>query len=678
MMLPRFCGLTPSRKQTAPWISAFCVVLLLFLLIEAAVASPLASASTRVHGTPEAQVCPEGNFSPDGNPFALCPGPYLTGGNCVWWAWEQWHWLGYDLPANWGNAADWVLDAELAGLPIGTTPRVGAIAVFPIDDGVWANTSAGHVAFVTAVSADGMHFDVTYENYGDATPMLVGRNYVVNVINQARYQNGQLRFIYFPRLIDPQRFALLPGIAGTDAQAIQQSNTQLLASATQTGSGPTDFGGSTIAPGLTHTASEQELNADFTGTGVSDLLLYNRLQGDLAVLHLQHGSPAQPTAPGPILVSLGDTINPAGSWGSSLDVHVGDFAGDGKSDILLYDRLSGQLHLISLTPQLTIQKHVILSGLGPGWSMAIGRFDGVQSEVFLYQRYNSSNTPAAQVGATSAGSAGGAANVLVLAFNSDFSLRQQHAYRFTPANWELYVGTFASAKQDGIFLYDRTAGEGQIMSFDQNVNIVQYHQLHHLAGNWLVASGDLSSAGRSQLVMYDPGNGNAQILSFTPTLDLASVKSYTNWGTNQLLFTGHFGLPTYNVMLYDPAAGESRFLTFDASLQVIHQYITSSWDSNWQLLSSSFIDRADHSNCGGSTNCSPAQQEHLLVLQRQMGQLLQYTFALGSTSGTYDNRTRLFERLGISSADQSLQKLDGSDLNLVMTLKTDIRDEELY
>ncbi|MDQ2907548.1 MAG: CHAP domain-containing protein, partial [Chloroflexota bacterium] len=105
-------------------------------------------------------------FSSDGNPYGLCPGPLPAGGNCVWWAWEQWHLLNYNLPPNWGNAAEWGVSAERAGLPSGNTPRVGSLAVFPVADGVWAFGAAGHVAFVTRVSSDGITFNVTYQNYG--------------------------------------------------------------------------------------------------------------------------------------------------------------------------------------------------------------------------------------------------------------------------------------------------------------------------------------------------------------------------------------------------------------------------------------------------------------------------------------------------------------------------------
>lgn len=102
---------------------------------------PLTPSLAHVQPHPlEDAICQHPAFSGDGNPFpfSLCPGPFPIGGNCVWWAWEQWHLLGYDLPLTWGNAADWIVDAERAGLPVGTLPRSGAIAVFPVADGVWA------------------------------------------------------------------------------------------------------------------------------------------------------------------------------------------------------------------------------------------------------------------------------------------------------------------------------------------------------------------------------------------------------------------------------------------------------------------------------------------------------------------------------------------------------------
>src|SRR5579875_3483019 len=163
-------------------VVGLCLCLALFLVELIPLDAQIASAQTQSHTVATVEpTCSGGYYSSDGNPFSLCPGPYPRGGNCVWWAWEQWHLLGYDLPLNWGNAADWIVDAERFGLPIGTTPRVGSIAVFPRADGVWAFGTAGHVAFVTWVSPDSLTFNVTYQNYGDPTPMFIGNGYNVSV-----------------------------------------------------------------------------------------------------------------------------------------------------------------------------------------------------------------------------------------------------------------------------------------------------------------------------------------------------------------------------------------------------------------------------------------------------------------------------------------------------------------
>ena len=387
-------------------------ILLLFVLvsIEFLAFDPASVYAHNHTASTVSENCQNISYSPDGNPFPLCPGPYPTGGNCVWWAWEQWHLLGYNLPLHWGNAADWIVDAERAGLPLGTTPRVGSIAVFPRADGVWAYGIAGHVAFVTSVSTDQTSFDVTYQNYGDPTHMYTGTAYNVSIINEVRYQNGNLRFLYFPQEMNTQRFASLPGVQGNDPTAIVTTNTLLrqssLASPKTTklssSSNTTSTTYDRVSLGLTPLSPEQEFNADFTGTDVSDLLLYNRPQGQLDVLTLQHMQ-SSPTLPrsgkhlfpdttensSPQLIHLSDATTGMNQWGSSLEVHIGTFTGTKKSDILLYDRAAGTIHLLTLNAQRKIEKHVVYSGWGTGWELYVGQFDGTRSGVFLYRRFAS-------------------------------------------------------------------------------------------------------------------------------------------------------------------------------------------------------------------------------------------------------------------------------------------------
>jgi hypothetical protein len=374
------------RRHNIFNIAGVLLLVGIIILELAPFASPAASAKDHTNPSVD-ETCRHVDFSPDGNPFPICPGPFPVGGNCVWWAWEQWHLLGYDLPLNWGNAADWIVDAQLAGLPLGTTPRVGSIAVFPRADGVWAFGTPGHVAFVTAVSSDGLTFDVTYQNYGDPNPLYFGKGYNVNVINQPQYQDGELRFIYFPQQLDAQRFAHLAGIETVNPAAIAWTNALLGNAGGSPTSTATTTAATSVSLNISRTSSDQEFNADFTGEGFSDLLLYNRQQGALKVLQLRQTSTSQTTTSGSVLVSLGDSLVPAGHWGSSLEIHVGNFSGASKSEILLYDHSNAQIHLLSLTPQLTIQKHVVFAAPGTNWELYVGRFDGQRTGVFMYNRY---------------------------------------------------------------------------------------------------------------------------------------------------------------------------------------------------------------------------------------------------------------------------------------------------
>ena len=242
------------------------------------------------------------------------------------------------------------------------------------------------------MSADATTFNVTYQNYGDATPMLIGVGYNVAQINEPRFQDGALRFIYFPRLMNSNTFGHLAGVNSTDTQPQVMETNALLTS------GPNGTSNQ-IALGLPTISSDQQFNADFTGNGLSDLLLYNRAQGSLQILTLSNtlfllkkshpprsaynylGNMVQPQ-----LVSLSDATTSVNGWGSSLEIHVGDFTGAGVSDILLYDRVKGTIQFLSLTPQLKIKQHVTLTGFGTGWEVYTGNFDGSHSTVFMYNR----------------------------------------------------------------------------------------------------------------------------------------------------------------------------------------------------------------------------------------------------------------------------------------------------
>lgn len=76
-------------------------------------------------------------------------------GQCTWGAKTMASWVGN----YWGNANQWGASARAAGYSVGTTPRVGAVAVWPYDGGGY-----GHVAVVTSV-ANNSSIQVMESNY---------------------------------------------------------------------------------------------------------------------------------------------------------------------------------------------------------------------------------------------------------------------------------------------------------------------------------------------------------------------------------------------------------------------------------------------------------------------------------------------------------------------------------
>jgi len=79
-------------------------------------------------------------------------------GYCTWYVASQ-----ITVPNNWGNASSWAYYAALDGYTVSPLPTVGSIAQTP-----YAAGGQGHVAIVTAVSADGLNIEYKdMNNYGD-------------------------------------------------------------------------------------------------------------------------------------------------------------------------------------------------------------------------------------------------------------------------------------------------------------------------------------------------------------------------------------------------------------------------------------------------------------------------------------------------------------------------------
>ncbi|WP_241007521.1 CHAP domain-containing protein, partial [Streptococcus thermophilus] len=113
---------------------------------------------------------------------ASTPNTYPVG-QCTWGAKSLAPWAGN----NWGNAKDWIANAQAAGHSVGTTPVAGAIAVWPNEGGGY-----GHVAYVKSVS-DEHAIQVMESNY--AGNMLIS-NYRGTFDPTSAACGGSVYYIY--------------------------------------------------------------------------------------------------------------------------------------------------------------------------------------------------------------------------------------------------------------------------------------------------------------------------------------------------------------------------------------------------------------------------------------------------------------------------------------------------
>ncbi|HET8840387.1 MAG TPA: hypothetical protein VFN35_02930, partial [Ktedonobacteraceae bacterium] len=239
-------------------------------------------------------------------------------------------------------------------------------------------------------------------------------------------------------------------------------------------------------------------------------------------------------------------------------------------------------------------------------------------------------------------------------------------------SWEVYLGKFISSDRDGIFLYDRNVGEGRLVEFSSKLTLEHFQFLHDLGGNWQVHTGDFSGQGRAQILLYSTSTGDAQILLLKKDLTVDRQINFFDWGAGQVLYVGHFGLPTLSIMLYNPQESQSTFMAFDESLNVSHRYTAQSWGQSEQILVGAFLNRAQ---CLGELTC--ATGDDILVLNRTTGYIQQYIFSFGNQFGVFDNRAQGLIREGIA-VSKNVLPVDATLFSLFTLMGTSIHNEELY
>jgi surface antigen len=132
-------------------------VLIALVAAAAVAAAPSASAKVIVRGYPLARRCPAAGVRDEIDPWMM------SSCNCT--SYVAWALKANDQRTSWFvpgsmDAWNWPNVARRSGVPVGSVPKVAAVAVWPK-----LSPPYGHVAYVTAVHRDGT-FDVSEYNLG--------------------------------------------------------------------------------------------------------------------------------------------------------------------------------------------------------------------------------------------------------------------------------------------------------------------------------------------------------------------------------------------------------------------------------------------------------------------------------------------------------------------------------
>ena len=215
--------------------------------------------------------------------------------------------------------------------------------------------------------------------------------------------------------------------------------------------------------------------ADFDGDGRTDLLFYNPVTGVFV-------KGFRDTA---------DWFRFFGyAWAPGWTPTIGDYNGDGRSDVFLYNRSSGRWFMcVSVTGQDDF--HYTPGLWAPGWKIAPADFDGDgRTDLFLY---NNNPSPDPNTGRW----------FRVMA-QPDASFAYVQGDVRWGIGWSIVTADFDADNRSDLFLYDRVNGAWFAVQF--TATSAQYSGGLWAPG-WNLYEADFDGDARSDLFLYNPDNG---------------------------------------------------------------------------------------------------------------------------------------------------------------------------
>ena len=156
-------------------------------------------------------------------------------------------------------------------------------------------------------------------------------------------------------------------------------------------------------------------------------------------------------------------------WNANWEFYTGHLTSLLHDDVFVYDRISGEGHLLLFDASLRVQHETLLHGLQGDWLLTMGDFIGVgTAQLFLYDPTQGT--------------------ARMLAFAADGSLHTQQTYTHLGTHELVYVGHFGLPTMS-VMLHDPTPGQSLFLSFDRHLDISHESRVQTWGTRWQILVG---------------------------------------------------------------------------------------------------------------------------------------------------------------------------------------------
>lgn len=258
------------------------------------------------------------------------------------------------------------------------------------------------------------------------------------------------------------------------------------------------------------------------------------------------------------------------NWRTTWDLIVpGDFGGDGRTDLLFYDRRAGygEFHTTDGTGGMTLLRSQ--GGWRTTWDIIVpGHFGGSgRTDLLFYDR----ETGTIQFYATEGG-----------------AIHQLRTHTNVRTTWDAIIpGDFGGDGNTDLLFYDRSAGYGEFYTTD-GVGGMRLLRSH---ANWrrtwdLIVPGQFGGDGRTDLLFYDRAAGQGEFHKTDGRGGISQLRLYGGWrGTWSVILSGNFAEGSgSDLLFYDRAAGWGEFYRNLGEARLTQTRAFDNWRKTWTQI----------------------------------------------------------------------------------------------